>query len=122
MTDYPNDSVPPASQPASYGSAAPYSGGPATGGKKTLSIISMILGIVGVLLIITTWPAILLGIGAVVLGHLGQRREKVAGKGFWITGLITGYLAILGGIIWLVVSIAFLAALQNGQFDTIPTY
>lgn len=122
MTNNPNDAVPSASQPAGYGSSAPYSSGPVAGEKKTLSLISMITGILGVLLIITTWPAILLGIAAVVLGHLGQRREKVAGKGFWVTGLITGYLAIVGGVIWLIVSIAIFAALQSGEFGNVPTY
>ena len=115
MTDPINDSSP-SSQPSAYSQ----SGVPATG-KKTLSIVSMILGIVGVLLILTTWPAVLFGIAAVITGHLAQRREKVAGRGFWITGLITGYVAIVAGIIWLIVSIAILAALNNGDFSTVPT-
>lgn len=115
MTDSPNDQVPPASQSASYGSAAPYSATPAagaTGDKKTLSIISMIAGIVGLLGSFTGF-GLIASVAAVILGHLGQRREKVAGRGFWLTGLITGYVGIAIALIVIVLAIIGFAILAN---------
>jgi hypothetical protein len=84
-----------------------------------LSIISMITGIIGVVGFLIGW-GILPAIAAVVLGHLGQRKEKQA-KGFWLTGLITGYVGILLNIIVIVLAVLVLMAgfsayeLQTGQ-------
>jgi hypothetical protein len=55
----------------------------------------MILGILGIL---GAGPGILLSIAAVVTGHMGQRRQPYA-RGFWLTGLITGYVGILFGLL-----------------------
>jgi hypothetical protein len=73
-----------------------------------LSIISMIVGILG-FLIGFFGLGLLFAIGAVVLGHLGKRKEPGA-KGFWLTGLITGYVGILINVIviafWIIATIA----------------
>jgi len=89
-----------------------YSSGQPTGEKKTLSIISMIAGILGVVSGFFGF-GLLFAIAAVVLGHLGQRRERVAGKPFWLTGLITGYLGIAINAIVLIIAIAAFAAVAN---------
>jgi hypothetical protein len=96
----PADSVP------GYGSPA-YTPAPAAP-TPTLSIISLVLGILGVAAGFVGF-GLLFSIGAVVLGHLGQRREPGA-KGFWLTGLITGYLGIAINVIVLAfLIIAFFA-------------
>ena len=74
-----------------YASGNPYAGTPAPK-VAVLSLISMIVGILGVLGFLSGW-GILPALAAVVLGHLGQRKEKQA-KALWLTGLITGYVGI----------------------------
>lgn len=91
--------APPTYTPASpqnpYGSAP---NGYAPGGvapSRGLSIASMILGIVGIL---GSGFGLLVSIAAVITGHMAQRRQPYA-RGFWLTGLITGYVGILFGLI-----------------------
>ena len=85
--------------------------GPTPGPQPVLSIISMISGILGVLIGFIGW-GLLFSIGAVVLGHLGQRREREA-KGFWLTGLITGYVGILVNLVVIVIWVVLLIALAT---------
>jgi hypothetical protein len=77
----------------------------------TLSIISMILGILG-LLIGIVGGGLLFSVGGVVLGHLGQRKEPDA-KGFWLTGLISGYVGILLNLVVIVVWIIFFVTVAS---------
>jgi hypothetical protein len=50
-----------------------------------------------------------------VLGHLGQRKEPAA-RGFWLTGLITGYVGILVNIVVIIIWIVFFVAVaSNGD-------
>jgi hypothetical protein len=95
---------PPAAYPAgNYGGTAPQS--------KTLSLIGMILGILGVLSGFFGW-GLLFAIGAVVLGHLGKRREPTA-KPFWLTALITGYIGIALNVVVLGLAIIVAIAAIN---------
>ena len=77
-----------------------------------LSLASMITGIVAVLLTFAAF-GFLPGVAAVVLGHLGQKRQPHA-KSMWMTGLITGYIAaglgVLTGLFWLVILLIIPAA------------
>jgi hypothetical protein len=86
-----------AAQPQSYGTPGP---------SSTLAIVSMILGIVGFVGNSIFGLGLLPGIAAVVTGHMAQKRQPHA-KGFWLTGLILGYIAIAGSILiggfWIVV-------------------
>ncbi|GAB3607725.1 hypothetical protein GCM10027413_31340 [Conyzicola nivalis] len=91
-------------EPAPYSQPIPPLGG-TDAPTPTLSIISMILGILG-LLIGIVGGGLLFSVGGVVLGHLGQRKEPAA-KGFWLTGLITGYVGILLNVVVIVVWIIF---------------
>jgi hypothetical protein len=96
----------------------PYAPPPiAAAATPVLSIISMIVGILG-FLIGFFGLGLLFAIGAVVLGHLGQRKEPAA-KGFWLTGLITGYVGILVNVVviifWIIATIALLNA-GNGYY------
>jgi hypothetical protein len=54
---------------------------------KNLSITSMVLGLVGLVF------GFLFSIAAVIIGHIAARREPHA-RGFWLTGIISGYAAI----------------------------
>ncbi|MET0589548.1 MAG: hypothetical protein ABWZ77_00070 [Naasia sp.] len=98
----------------------PYTGGATAAKAPVLSIISMILGIVGVLggLFIFWFPIVgpilqlWLPAAAVVLGFLGRRREP-SGKGFWLTGIITGFVGLGLFLIGLIITIAFFAAIGS---------
>lgn len=84
----------PYAQPHPYGQPA-YYGMPTE--PKNLSIASMICGIASVIL---GW-FLLPQIAAIVTGHLALKREP-SGKGMSITGLVLGYLCLLGyGAFWL---------------------
>ncbi|WP_258804456.1 DUF4190 domain-containing protein [Pseudarthrobacter sp. NS4] len=89
----------PYSQPAApYGQPA-YYGMPAE--PKTLSIASMVCGIASVIM---GW-LLLPQIAAIVTGHMALKREP-SGKGMSITGLVLGYLCLLGyGAFWLLLII-----------------
>jgi ABC-type phosphate transport system permease subunit len=82
-----------APEPTPYAAGNPYSSSAAPAKTAVLSLISLIAGILGIILGFFGWGA-LFSIGAVVLGHMGQRKEKHA-KAMWLTGLITGYAGIL---------------------------
>ena len=96
--------------PAPYSKPIPPGTG-ATATSPSLSIISMILGILGVI-IGFVGGGLLFSVGGVVLGHLGQRKEPEA-RGFWLTGLITGYIGILINIIVIIIWIIVLASLAG---------
>lgn len=91
--------------------------GQVTAPSKTLSLISMIAGIVGIVLTIF-YVGVLFDIAAVVLGFLGRRREPSA-KGFWLTGLITGFAGLLFSILWfLLLAFVINAAVKSGQLPS----
>jgi len=96
--------------PAPYSKPIPPGTG-ATAPTPSLSIISMILGILG-LIIGFVGGGLLFSVGGVVLGHLGQRKEPEA-RGFWLTGLITGYIGILINVIVIIIWIIVLASLAG---------
>lgn len=93
MTD--PQSVPPAYTPA-----------PVTP-KRTLSIVGMVLGIVSLLGIFVIGLGFLPGIAAIIVSVLARRREP-AGRPFSLTGLITG---IVGTVIGLIVFAIYLVAI-----------
>ena len=92
--------------------------------KKTLSLIGMIAGIVGLL---GFWVVFIPIIGSVlqlfipgaalVLGILGRKREGTPAKVFWITAIITGIVGLVIAIIALIGWIALFAiGNSNGAF------
>ena len=89
-------------QPAYYGRPAE---------PKTLSIASMVCGIASVIM---GW-LILPQLAAIITGHLALRREP-SGKGMSISGLVLGYLCLLGyGAIWLLLIIGLTVASTTGS-------
>lgn len=91
-------------QPAGYPYAAPVM-------KKApgLALAAMIVGIVGVLTGFFVFGA-LLGIAAIILGALSLKKTKEAGagKGFALTGIITGAVSVLISIcaLFVIISVA----------------
>jgi hypothetical protein len=89
-------------QPAYYGRPAE---------PKTLSIASMVCGIASVIM---GW-LILPQLAAIITGHLALRREP-SGKGMSISGLVLGYLCLLGyGALWLLLIIGLAVASTTGS-------
>ncbi|MFM9918995.1 hypothetical protein [Lacisediminihabitans sp. H27-G8] len=147
MTDPDNGAVPPVPPPASpvtppvappvmppappagdgYTTAPPaYAATGVVGPKKTLSLIGMIAGIVGLL---GFWVVFIPIVGSVlqlfipgaalVLGILGRKREGLPAKGFWMTAIITGIVGLVIAIIALIGWIALFAiGGANGAFDS----
>lgn len=73
---------------------------------KTLSIASMVCGIASVIMGFLLLPQV----AAIVTGHMALKREP-SGKGMSITGLVLGYLCLLGyGAFWLLLIIGLAVA------------
>jgi len=90
-------------QPNPYGQPAYYGMPPAE--PKGLSITSMVCGISSVILGWFLIPQL----AAIITGHLALSREP-SGKGMSITGLVLGYLCLLGyGAFWLLFIIGIMA-------------
>jgi hypothetical protein len=86
---------------------------PASQQTSGLAIASMVLGLLGFLMGFIT------GIPAVICGHIALSRIKkaggaLAGKGFAITGLVTGYISV-----FLVFVVAILAAIALPVFKSV---
>ena len=92
-----------------YGQPAPY-GAYAAAPPKGLSIASLICGIGAVVTIGVLTPlGFLAGLAAVILGFVAKKNQPYA-KGFWLTGIITGFVTVglsviflIGLIIWFVI-------------------
>ncbi|MBD0862270.1 DUF4190 domain-containing protein [Gordonia sp. zg691] len=114
---------------SAYGSATPYGaaqyggygyGTPAAQSTNGKAIAAMVCGIVGVISLVACFffsffLSIPIGIAAVVLGFLSRRDIEQSngtqtGAGMGLTGIITGALSILGGVVWVVLFIIVLAA------------
>tara|TARA_B100001105_G_scaffold194166_1_gene158158 strand:+ start:630 stop:1412 length:783 start_codon:yes stop_codon:yes gene_type:complete len=103
MENTPSSTHPKNEPPKSNAAAAP-----AAGGTNGLAIASLVTGILAFL---TGWffLGLFLGIAAVILGAIGLK--KPGGKGMSITGIITGALGALSGLVF---SIIGLVALVSG--------
>ena len=78
---------------------------------KTLSIASMVCGIASVIM---GW-LLLPQFAAIITGHMALRREP-SGRGMSITGLVLGYLCLLGyGAVWLLFIIGVTVAATSGS-------
>jgi hypothetical protein len=99
------------------GAAAPYGQpySPVAQAPKTLSLIGMIAGIVGIFFSFFYGFGFIFSVGAVVLGFLGKKREPAA-KGFWLTAIITGFVGIAMTVLWVIGIIIFAVVL--GSTDT----
>ena len=100
--------APPTYAPAGYPPAyqAGYYGAPQP--PKGLSIASMILGIVGAFFSLFYGFGLFPAIAAVITGHIARRRQPHA-RGFWLAGLITGYVGLGISLLWIIGIIIFIA-------------
>jgi len=108
--------------PANLYPANPYAATPAKK-QPMLSIFAMIAGIIGLLggaiafiPFIGGFLGLFFPVAAVVLGFLGKKREPQA-RGFWITGIVTGFVAVglmlLSIVLW---AIVFATANSNNYY------
>lgn len=77
--------------------ASPYAGAPAAP-SSTLSVLSLVFGIIGLFLslfLIGLLPAI----AGVILGHVALKREPHA-RGMAVAGLVTGYVGVAISVLW----------------------
>jgi hypothetical protein len=104
MTD-PQYSPPPATPYVPAGGVQPTK-------SPVLSILSLVGGIVSILLAFFFGIGLLFGVAGIILGHLGQRKERES-RGLWLTGLILSYTgAVLSLLILVFVIIGFVALAQ----------
>jgi len=87
--------------------AGPYpaAGAPAAGPKQGLSLTSFILGLAG---LVFSWVPVLgflASLAAIVLGFIGKSKEPAAPKWMWLVGIITGFVAIVLSILFVVLII-----------------
>lgn len=97
-------SAPPVQAPPQWSAPAPQP-------PKGLSITSMALGLSGLFLSFFGLGALIV-IAAVVTGHLAVKRQPHA-KGFWLTGLITGYIGIAFSLIYAFIWLRYLVSLLS---------
>lgn len=105
--------------PPAYGAAGYGAQGYGTAPPKpvaVMSLISMILGILGIVISLFAWGfGFVLSVAAVVLAFIGRKREP-HGRAFWLTGMITGFagiaLAVIFGVIALL-GFLFLMGVSN---------
>jgi Domain of unknown function (DUF4190)/GYF domain 2 len=104
---------PPQADPTTLGVpavTAPTVGGPVTavvvvpgGQTEPLAIWSLVLSLLGICGFCCT-PVVITGIGGVVCGHLAlskiKTRPELQGHGLAMAGLIVGYFAIIGWLLW----------------------
>jgi hypothetical protein len=101
--------------------ATPYvpAGGPPATKSPILSILSLVAGIISILLSFFFGTGLIFGIAGIVLGHLGQRKERES-KGLWLTGLILSYIGAALSLLILLFTIIGLVALANYSGTTAP--
>jgi Domain of unknown function (DUF4190) len=109
----------PAYAPASQGAyQGTYYGAPQP--PKGLAIASMVLGIAGVFFSLWYGLGLFPSIAAIITGHMAQKRQPHA-KGFWIAGLVTGYVGLLLSLIGVGLLVVVIVVATNAT-NNLPTY
>jgi hypothetical protein len=101
---------PPTSQAGYYGAPQP---------PKGLAIASLVTGIAGAFFSLFYGLGLFPSIAAVITGHLARKRQPYA-RGFWLAGLITGYVGLGISVLWIVGIIIFavFVAANPSYFDS----
>ncbi len=104
---------PPASNVAPQGGM--YQGPPRTSG---MAIASMVLGILALLFFFTHIFALILGLLAVIFGHISRgtivrSRGQIGGGGMAMAGLVTGYIGIVLAVVLLIAAAFFFKEVMN---------
>ena len=103
---------PPQSNVAPQGMAA---GPPSTSG---MAIASLVLGILCLILFFTHIFALIIGLLAVIFGHvsrgaINRSRGRIGGGGMALAGLITGYIGMVLAVILLVIAAVFVSKVMD---------
>ncbi|WP_213815917.1 DUF4190 domain-containing protein [Glaciihabitans sp. dw_435] len=96
--------------PSAYGPpgapiAPPPYGYPTAARAPILSILSMVAGIISTIGLWVVFfplggiPGLLFPVAALVLGYLGKKREPQTARGFWLAGIIMGYVGVAAAIL-----------------------
>ena len=115
--------VPPAYPPTGYapGTYPPgYYGAPQP--PKGLSIASLVTGIGSIVFSVYGF-GILPSIAAIITGNLARKRQPYA-RGFWLAGLICGYIGLGFAVLWIIGIILFIVFVvsnpdvQSGSYSS----
>jgi hypothetical protein len=79
----------------------------------------MVLGIVGVFFSFGYGFGLFPSIAAIITGHLARKRQPYA-RGYWLAGLICGYVGLGISVLWIIGIILFavFAISTSGNFST----
>jgi hypothetical protein len=106
----------PATPPAAPAAPA-YAPAPVAGPKQTLSLISFIAGIAGIVFAWAPGFGFLVALAAVILGFLGKSKEPQAPHWMWLVGIITGFIgifiALIALIFWIILWVGAAATINN---------
>lgn len=110
--------------PTSYG----YEPAPVQTQNNGLALAAMILGILSLLGLVFVFPALILGVIALILGIMGARKASaIAGpgarKGMAITGIVTGAIALILSALMLIFGFSVAKQLMDdGVFEACEQY
>src|ERR1700712_269311 len=99
----------PAYAPGYYGAPQPPQG---------LAIASLVTGIAGAFFSLVYGIGFLPSLAAVITGHLARKRQPHA-RGFWLAGLICGYVGLGISLLWfigIILFIVFAVATRNSTY------
>ncbi len=68
--------------------------------QSGLSVASMVLGIVGIVFSLGYGFGLFPSIAAVITGHLARKRQPHA-RGYWLAGLVCGYVGLGISLLWI---------------------
>lgn len=115
MTEFSNT---PASNTPGEQPASPTEPLPTAGTRNGLGVVSLAVAITGLVTSFTVVGGIALGIAAVVFGFMGRDRAargEATNGGVATTGVALGVLAVVSGLVFVVIWIAFWASVWNSN-------
>lgn len=102
--------APPPPPPPPYGAPTPPGGAAGSGGQSIPALISLILGVLGIVnsfccSIIPLFPIAALALGLIGLNDVKKSHGAKTGRGLAVAGTILGGVGLLISIIWIIVAI-----------------
>jgi len=105
---------------AEQGAPYAYNAGYAVAPPKGMSIAALICGI-GSIVTLSFGLGFFAGVAAVILGFIAKRSQPYA-KGFWLTGIITGFVAIGISVIAVIGFILFYALALGSGYSSYDSF
>jgi hypothetical protein len=81
-----------------------------------LAVAALVTGIVGAFLAFFYALGFLPALAAIITGHIAQRRKNTP-KGFWVAGLICGYVGLAISLVWIAAIIVFIVFAASNPSD-----